>query len=39
MIREEPLEEKQIQDTSPKETLYIRNINEKIKPKGSTLLI
>ena len=38
MIREEAAEEIQVQDTSPKETLYIRNINEKIKPKGTAHL-
>ena len=38
MIQEEQIEEKEVQDTSPKETLYIRNINEKIKPKGNSFI-
>lgn len=35
MIREEANEDQPAPETSPKETLYIRNINEKIKPKGT----
>lgn len=31
------LQEEQERDNPPKETLYIRNINEKIKSKGSSL--
>ena len=29
------LEEEQEREHPPKETLYIRNINERIKPKGT----
>ena len=33
------LEEEQEREHPPKETLYIRNVNERIKPKGSAFSI